>query len=131
MSAESKRPLWLPSGVRLHIQQLEWQSDMLTLSGPDWSFYTMCAWRLVDRHRVLLGSSDADDDIAHIFVGDSIERIEAQSSSLVCDPVFRLSSGRSLEVFSVVRVDAWVLKIGNVVIVASPAEPDDYVMGAP
>lgn len=68
------------------------------------------------------GDATAGDHINEL-VGSDIIAIVAQSLTLKADPVFILSDGRKLEVFSDQYLDPWVMRLPGMTFVASPTDP--------
>jgi len=103
------------------IQEAEWNDPVLTVSGPNWSLYTLCSWRVVTGGRLLYGWSqpDAADRVSDLC-GLSVVEVGVQSTSAPVDPVFHLSDGSRLEIFGDNAVEPWVLHLAKTTIVGSP-----------
>jgi hypothetical protein len=70
------------------------------------------------------GWSDEDAaDLVWEFCGLSIVSVESQSPRMGGDPVFGLSDGRWLEIFSDHAVDPWWMRLPDITFVGSPSDP--------
>jgi hypothetical protein len=97
----------------------------LHLHGDDWTFNSDSPWRVTEAGRMIWGYGDATaGDHINELVGSDIIAIVAQSLTLKADPVFILSDGRKLEVFSDQYLEPWVMELpGMNVFVALPSDP--------
>jgi len=99
----------------LPVKGVSWDGNILTLSGPNWSFSTISAWRVLDN-----GSSieyacwdcEVENRIKE-FEGENIIEVYKQGAIVTVDPVFKLSTGKQLEIFSSDTFEPWVLKLPN------------------
>ncbi len=97
----------------------------LNLSGALWHFNSLCAWRLSRDNKVISGhlSQNKEASITSLK-GVSIVSIITQSRFIQVDPVFVLSDGQILEIFSTDTYEPWTFSIDNEpMYCASPAEP--------
>ncbi len=98
----------------LVIQKVSWTGDDLRLLGIDWSFTTTSAWRLVNDEALLFASMEHDADIRVMTLAQlSIIAVRPQCQSVPLDPVFELSDGTCLEIFSTDTFEPWVLSLPN------------------
>lgn len=96
----------------LQIQFVSWDGDVLTMSGEGWSFSTLSAWRIVQEGRISFACWDKDvREKVELLKGEQIVRTSRQSILVSVDPVFELSNGTRLEVFSSDTFEPWVLKL--------------------
>ncbi len=107
----------------LKIMEVSWDGNILVLSGQDWGFGTMSAWRLSAKDRVFLGCYDNEDDLSFL-VGHEIIDAGIQTDRLKIDPIFYLSTGHILEVFSTDTYEPWTFGFDKEgLYVATPADP--------
>jgi hypothetical protein len=110
----------------LAIERVSWRDEMLSIGGPEWSFTTSAAWRLVTGG-VIRPTDDLDEAqveaVVQSFLGLKIVEITTQSTTAPIDPTFVLSSGDRLEIFSTGGWEPWVWRVPNGVFVASPSDP--------
>ena len=102
-----------------------WDSPNLNISGANWSFYTSCAWRIIDKEKMICGCEDLDTaEILNLLVDIEIVKIFPQSKNLSIDPVFVFSNGYKLELFSTTYFEPWTFALPqDPVYVASPSDP--------
>jgi len=112
----------------LTITHASWSGDALQLYGQDWSFNSPSVWRLVKDGLVHCACYDerASDALAEL-VGVQIVRVTAQSEKTPVDPVFHLSTGIAIEVFSTDTFEPWVMRLPDASIwVAAPGDRDPF-----
>lgn len=98
----------------LLIKSISWDGDTLTIHGDDWSFTTLSAWRISNNGSVEFACWDKEiDELLAALENLSIVEIRHQGSEVQVDPVFQLSDGRILEVFSSDTVEPWVVQHPN------------------
>ncbi len=99
----------------LKIDSVNWTRETLHFHGEGWSFYTLSAWRLGDSKAMILGCfDDKAEKIASYLTDQTIAAISIQDRVLACDPVFELTSGYRLEIFSTDTFEPWTLHIQKV-----------------
>lgn len=101
----------------LQIQFVSWDGDVLTISGEDWSFSTLSAWRIVQEGKISLACWDKEvREKVELLGGELIVSAARQSTLAGVDPVFELSNETQLEIFSSDTFEPWVLKLpdGNI-----------------
>ena len=119
--------------VPLDIELVSWDGNILTLSGIDWSFSTLSAWRVLDNASIEYACWDKDvEKKIKDFKGKKIINIDEQSSIVAVDPVFKLSSGKQLEIFTSETFEPWVLKLpnGNIFAGALESEHSDELIAS-
>lgn len=104
----------LLESLPLKIETVSWDGDVLTLSGLDWSFSTLSAWRVLNTSSIEYACWDRNIEakvqaLAHQMIVGATE----QGSIMAVDPVFQLSNGQSLEIFSSETFEPWTLKLPN------------------
>lgn len=100
------------SELPLKIESLEWDDPVLNFYGHNWGFSTMSAWRIV-QDGVIVCSSQEQNKASYLqkMKGEWIKSIEIQSEELPVDPVFILSNGYRLEIFSTFYLEPWVFRL--------------------
>jgi len=102
----------LSSLYPLLIKQCSWDEDALTLVGADWNFNTLSAWRIAYEEKIQFACWDKEiSDRLKELEGLSIVSLMAQGQYVQEDPVFELSDGRYLEIFSTDTVEPWAFQI--------------------
>lgn len=96
----------------MYIKNVSWDGDTLIIEGDEWSFSTLSAWRIISSTAIEFACWDKDiDELVRGLNGLSIVSVRPQGSTLDLDPVFGLSDGRLLEVFSTDTVEPWILML--------------------
>ena len=112
----------------LTIAFVKWEDPLLSLQGPDWDFHTTSAWRVISDTIVVYACWD--NDVSHKLQGlmnQEIIGVEVQSSMIEVDPVFILSHGQRLEIFSTETFEPWVMHLpSGEVFVASPSDQEAF-----
>lgn len=100
--------------VPLNIELVLWDGNTLTLSGTNWSFSTLSAWRVLNESSIEFACWDNEiEKKIKEFEGQSIISAGKQGSIVAVDPIFKLSSGKKLEIFSSDTFEPWILKLPN------------------
>lgn len=98
----------------LSVNSVSWDGDTLMLIGSDWSFSTMSAWRIINAGEIQIACWDNNaEDYLKKLEGLLIVAIQPQSQYIQVDPVFELSNGKQLEIFSTDTVEPWSLQLPN------------------
>ena len=96
----------------LLIEKISWDGDTLILGGDGWNFSTLSAWRIIDDSDVQVACwGKGVDGAINELVGLSIIEVGYQGISIEVDPLFKLSDGRLLEVFSTDTIEPWVMQL--------------------
>ena len=112
----------------LKITDANWDGTTFHMHGPAWSFNTLSAWRISSETKVISGCYDADSNA----LIDSLENLQissifVQNNRLKIDPVFLLSNGHQLEIFSTDTFEPWTFNMeGLGFFVASPNAPEAF-----
>jgi hypothetical protein len=113
----------LRQSLPLQITHVEWNDPVLVLAGPAWSLTVSCPWRVVSETLLSFGSFDESADHRVLSLrGQQVVDVERQSTVAPLDPVFKLSMGQHLELFSTDAVEPWVLRLPDEVFVSSPTD---------
>lgn len=105
----------------MKIREAEFTDPSLIITGDDWSFTAMCAWRVIQSRRLVFGWSHPDaTDLIWELCGQSIISVGPQSKLMPGDPAFELSQGGWLEVFADHATDPWALRLPTRTFVGSP-----------
>ncbi len=112
----------------LAITSITWDETVLNMYGPNWSFTTLSAWRVSMEDRIIFGCFDRDSiELTKELTGREITDIYIQADKLKVDPVFLLSNGQMLEIFSTDTYEPWTFKINKLgLFVATPGEPNAF-----
>jgi hypothetical protein len=96
----------------LQVKWVSWDGNILTLSGSDWRFSTISAWRVLGNASIEYACWDeAVENRIKEFEGEKIIGVDKQGAIVPVDPVFKLSTGKQLEIFSSDTFEPWVLKL--------------------
>lgn len=108
----------------LAVEGVTWNSPMLWIGGEGWNFNSVSAWRITLGRVVLCADSDdSASTMINTLVGQRIVAVDVQSTSVEVDPVFILSDGRRLEIFSTDTYEPWTMRFpGGGMFVPSPGD---------
>lgn len=108
------------------IESIEWNDPELSFVGKGWGFTTLSCWRIINQGAYICGSyEEKAKDIIENFAGHSILSINPQFPDLQIDPVFEISNGYLLEVFSCSYYEPWTFYIpGGPLYVSLPTESE-------
>ena len=98
----------------LKVSFSSWSGDVLTMSGDNWSFHTLGAWRVISNGAVEFACWDEGikDKILETLNAEVVG-ISVQGGQIAIDPVFELSTGKRLEIFTSETIEPWVLSLPN------------------
>jgi hypothetical protein len=113
----------------LHISDVSWEDTNLNIRGSNWAFNTLSSWRVLKDNKIIIGSLDEDSlEIINALKDLKIENIETQEIILNIDPVFILSNGLRLEIFSTDTYEPWIFNIDEVgFFAATPNQPEIFM----
>ena len=98
----------------LVIKAVEFHDPVLVVSGEDWGLTTMCPWRVLRDGDMEMSWSTANaEDRAWDLVGRAI----LAAPQCDRDPVFEMSGGSRLELFSDTDIDPWNLRLPGITFV--------------
>lgn len=98
----------------LEIAEISWNGTTLHIHGNNWSFTTLSAWRISSDNGAIFGCYDSDSvERTASLRGLKILSAEPQTSRLRIDPIFYLSNGQYLEIFSTDTYEPWTLYIAG------------------
>lgn len=112
----------------LSIDLIEWNDPCLTLVGKNWNFFTTSSWRIIESNKLICGCYDNDafktlNEIKNL----DIISIDIQSNHLLADPIFLISNGYKLEIFSTIFFEPWTFNFSSgIVYVSSPSDPNNF-----
>jgi hypothetical protein len=114
----------------LDISEISWDGTIFHMYGSNWNFNTLSAWRISTNSRIILGCYDNNStDLIKSLKGVQIQDIEIQDNKLKIDPVFLLSDGQRLEIFSTDTFEPWVFYLESLgAYVPTPGQPFDGLM---
>lgn len=112
----------------LKVTLVTWDDPVLLLQGPDWDFHTTSAWRVINDKIVVYACWDNNvTQKLQGLVNQEIISVEIQSSMIEVDPVFLLSHGQKLEIFSTDTFEPWVMHLpSGEVFIASPSDQEAF-----
>ena len=112
----------IASRLPLHIDEAEFSDPTLLVSGQDWTLAVTCPWRITNGSVVEVSwtSKDAADRVWDL-IGQTIVAIRDEGR----DPMFALSGGAQLEIFSDTDTDPWVLRFDRQTFVGPLRVRDD------
>lgn len=112
----------------LMISEILWDGTMFHMYGSNWSFFTLSAWRISTINRVIFGCYDNDSmTLINSLKNVEILDIDIQTSPLTIDPVFILSNGQKIEIFSTDTYEAWTFQVGELgLFIGTPNEPNAF-----
>jgi hypothetical protein len=90
--------------------------------GKNWEY--VAGGAMVVAGVILYGFSDSSaEDRVWDLCGQDIVSVSHQSATIKSDPVFHLSSGQAVEIFSDWGNEPWVMQLPRMTFVASPSDP--------
>lgn len=112
----------------LQIDEAIWDGTSFHIYGESWSFATLSAWRLSSFDKIVCGCYDENSyQIVSSLKGQFIQKIEFQETILKIDPVFILSNGLRLEIFSCDTYESWTFNINQLgIFIATPQSPESF-----
>ena len=113
----------------LKIKEASWNKAAFHMGSDDWGFYTLGGWRIVTDKKVVFGCfDDIADEISKYLIDIEIVRIDIQESILKIDPVFVLSNGEKIEIFSTDTYEAWSFRLDEKTLYdATPHDPEIFI----
>ncbi|MBA3238019.1 MAG: hypothetical protein H0T62_06675 [Parachlamydiaceae bacterium] len=121
MIAQAKK--YLP----LQILEVVWDGTVFQMYGSTWNFNTLSAWRLSTKNKMIIGCFDKDSErLINCLKNVEILDVDLQTNFLKIDPVFILSNGQRLEIFSTDTYEPWIFKFSEIVYVPTPGEPGSF-----
>lgn len=96
----------------LMIEEIEWNRINFNMNGPNWWFNTLSAWRVCTPQEVCFACYDQNiDDKLQLLKGLKIVRVSCQSELIKIDPLFYLSNGLIMEIFSSDTYEPWTFRV--------------------
>jgi hypothetical protein len=113
------------SYLPLKITEVDYNSVVFQMHGSDWHFVSMCAWRMMAKNKMILGCFDEKSiEGINALNGLQVLEIQIQAGIVKVDPVFILSNGHRLEIFSTDTYEPWTFRVGDLpMFIASPGVP--------
>jgi len=98
----------------LKISEVHWDGTVLQIYGETWNFTTLSAWRISTIDKIVFGCFDQDSiQLINFLKGIEILDISFQTEFLKIDPVFNLSNGQKIEVFSTDTYEPWTFQVNE------------------
>ncbi|WP_143406418.1 hypothetical protein [Estrella lausannensis] len=92
----------------LTIEEVDWDGAIFNLRGAKWAFSTFSAWRVCTLQEVVFACYDQNiSDKLKSLEGLKIVSISIQSDLVKVDPLFCLSNGLLIEIFSSDTFEPW------------------------
>src|ERR1700733_5261445 len=112
----------------LRISEVNWDGTIFQIHGPNWNFTTLSAWRISSVDKINYGCFDKDSiQLVSSLQNTEIRDITFQSDSLKVDPVFLLSNGQKIEIFSTDTFEPWTFRVDELrVFIPTPSEPSAF-----
>ncbi|MGE4574773.1 MULTISPECIES: hypothetical protein [Parachlamydia] len=112
----------------LKILKIEWNGTTFHMHGSSWGFSSLSSWRISAEKKIVFGCFDKDStSLIANFENMEIKEIGFQNESLKIDPVFFLSNGQKIEIFSTDTYEPWIFHLDQLgTYVATPSEPNDF-----
>lgn len=104
----------ISSYLPLCIESVEWDGDVLNISGEGWRFTTNSVWRISHEKELLFGCWDDEvgiflEELVGVCVVEFVWLINEQP----IDPSLLLSNGRRLDVFCSSSYEPWVMGLSE------------------
>ena len=111
----------------LKISEALWDGTVFQIYDSIWNFTTLSAWRISTKNNVVFGCFDKDS----IQLISNIKNLKildiSFQSDLKIDPIFLLSNGQRIEIFSTDTFEPWTFQLDELgAFVATPADPDSF-----
>ena len=105
------------------VHEATFHDYVLQVRGSGWTLTSTSSWRVVRGGVLVCGAGQQSaPELIRQLLGKSIERVYAQSALLKADPVFELSDGTHLEIFSDQGLDPWTLSLPWMIFVGAAEE---------
>ncbi|WP_271409608.1 hypothetical protein [Pseudomonas sp. Q1-7] len=100
------------SFLPFYIKSVEWDGDVLIISGENWSFTTTSAWRVSKDKELQFACWDDGADVRiEELIGLSVVNMSWISDAQPIDPSVVFSDGRRLDVFCSSLYEPWVISL--------------------
>ncbi|MBA3721677.1 MAG: hypothetical protein H0W88_04680 [Parachlamydiaceae bacterium] len=112
----------------LKIAEIVWDGTIFQMYGTNWNFTTLSAWRISTKDYIEIGCFDKNSiDLVNELKELTISEISLQDERLKIDPVFHLSNGQKIEIFSTDTYEPWTFKVNDLdLFVATPSSPQSF-----
>ncbi|WP_310582478.1 hypothetical protein [Deinococcus sp.] len=101
------------------IDKAIWDDPVLTLIGNDWTFNTICSWRIFDKTRLIGGFDSKDAGVILSAINE--QEIIANIGESGLDPEFMSEGGIVLQVLVTNWSEPWVYRDDDIILVESNA----------
>lgn len=112
----------------LKISEVVWDGTIFQIYGQGWNFTTLSSWRISTKNKMVFGCFDNNS----LKLTDSLKNVEIidisfQAEFLKIDPVFILSNGHKIEIFSTDTYEPWTFQVDGLgFFTATPSEPNAF-----
>ncbi|MBA3238007.1 MAG: hypothetical protein H0T62_06605 [Parachlamydiaceae bacterium] len=111
----------------LQILEVVWDGTVFQMYGSTWNFNTLSARRLSSKNKMIISCFDKDSErVINCLKNVEIIDVDLQTNFLKIDPVFILSNGQRLEIFSTDTYEPWIFKFSEIVYAPTPGEPSSF-----
>lgn len=112
----------------LNILGSKWDGTIFQIYGLEWSFTTLSAWRISTNDKMIVGCFDNDsEEVIKYLINLKIINITFQTDTLKIDPVFILSNGQKIEIFSTDTYEPWTFHVSGLeFFTATPSDPSTF-----
>jgi hypothetical protein len=98
----------------LKIAEVRWDGTIFQMYNLTWKLTTLGVWRISAKNKIIFGCLDKGSiQLVNSLKDLEILDIDFQTHSLKVDPVFILSNGQRLEIFSTVKHGAWNFSVSK------------------
>lgn len=107
------------------IIEIVWDGTLFQMNGPAWSFTTLSAWRISTKSKLIYGCYD-NNSIQHVSLLKNLDIVDisCQDYFLKIDPVFHLSNGQKIEIFSTDTFEPWTFNVSDIgMFIPTPSDP--------
>ena len=95
----------------LKIEETTWDGTIFQMHGSKWNFVTLSAWRVSTKDKINFGCYDKNSSQL-IKDLENIEILDLNFQNLMkIDPVFLLSNGQKVEIFSTDTYEPWTFGV--------------------
>lgn len=112
----------------LEILEVNWDGTLFHMHGMGWNFNTLSSWRIIENKKMILGCFDKESKERLNYLSTTkIVDIAFQDQILKIDPIFILSNGQKVEIFSTDTYEPWTFQLDKIgFFVPTPNSPEDF-----
>lgn len=116
----------------LKISTVIWDDPVFQIYAEDWNFTTLNSWRITSKKKMILGCSDKhSSEVIEMLTNLEIIGVSFQNDLLKIDPIFFLSNGERIEIFSTDAFEPWTFQFhSSGLYIAMPSDPELFEAGS-